>query len=123
MGGSTRIHHVATYDSTDAVGLCHAVQRLPVVIQQLERELVAAIGDPVYADAAVAAVRQVRALAASATALLHQALERNEVELPSSHEWLKSLVGTRRTLLSELTHLEERLRAAENPASRSGRES
>ncbi len=113
MNGLTGRDHVVTYNSSDAASLGHAIQRLPVVIQQLGDELAAAASDPGVSDAATNAARKTIARAEKAASILRQAIECNDDGPPPSYEWLAPLAGIRRTLLRGFERLAERMRLLE----------
>ena len=117
MDGFTRTHHTAVYGFDDANALRHAVQRLPAVIRELEREIASAARDPEYAAAAFSAGGHAASTIGESAAALRLALEQDgrDSERFQSHEWLPLLVEARPKLLSELTQVVERLRPITEP--------
>ncbi len=111
MDGYTQRDNVATYGFRDTDRLRHAIQRLPVVIRQLERELASASGLPKYVAQVESVAVEAVETAFGAEDTLRLAIARDGADLspPPPHRWLAPLVEARASLLSELLKLQTAL--------------
>ncbi len=100
MNGATRTDHTAVYSGADADSLAHAIDRLPVILDLMGRELAALpagfLDRQETTDVLGAAARQFRESAVA----LRAAIERDgaDMALPEPDSWIAALVRAREGL-------------------------
>ena len=112
MNGRTKQDHGARYESSDSEGLRHAIHRLPVVIDLLERELTVLPVNFVDAETRTNLIRTtVDVLVAGASGLRDAAgRDGSGMEPPRSLGWLKPLLDMRESLPPKIERTAKRLR-------------
>ncbi len=111
MNGWTRGDHVARYQSSNAERLGHAIGRLLVVIDLLERELGAIQEDFIDAKTRSGLVRTAINALSRGAFVLRDAVKRDgaDVAPPDPHGWLKPMLDLRTELPPKIEETADRL--------------